>query len=136
MDYIVGVAESKDIYTGLIPAWDNHFKAHLINPSNARAYARFLERRYGARPNIIWVLEDDHEPTGRKDMFREMAAGLKEVDAGRHLMTFYPRGWRSYSEWFHCDAWRRLRLHLRRQWQSLHCQPVQNHEGYRGSVVV
>jgi hypothetical protein len=128
VDYLVGLAESKGIYVGLIPAWYGHYRAGLMNESNARSYGRFLGKRYGARPNIIWVLGGDtyvDRPLNtvrglaasikRKvlhgaadvtaDLFREMAAGIKEGEARPHLMTFHPGGGTSSSSWFQNDAW-------------------------------
>jgi hypothetical protein len=133
VDYLVSLAESKGIYVGLIPAWNDHYRAGLVNVSNARAYGRFLGKRYGTRPNIIWVLGgdtyvDSQNRTfrelaigiGRKiravvankphadigaEIFREMAAGIKEGEARPHLMTFHPRGETSSSFWFQEDSW-------------------------------
>ena len=133
VDYLVSSAESKGIYVGLIPAWHDHYRAGLVNKSNARAYGRFLGKRYGARPNIIWVLGGDtnidhHESTlgelaarlkrniarvtgaeARElieaDTFRELAAGIKEGETRPHLMTFHPRGGTSSSVWFQRESW-------------------------------
>jgi hypothetical protein len=131
VDYLVSLAESKGMYVGLIPAWWDHYRAGLVNKANARAYGRFLGERYGKRRNIIWVLGGDtsidergHSLTAlamqakwmlrwilkgvhpiEADTFREMAAGIKEGEAFRHLMTFHPRGATSSSYWFHRDDW-------------------------------
>ncbi|MBP2234659.1 hypothetical protein J2Z31_001149 [Sinorhizobium kostiense] len=133
VDHLVGLAESKGIYVGLIPAWWDHYRAGLVNKSNARAYGRFLGERYGGRRNIIWVLGGDtsidrQEMSVREvaasikrqvraalggephhhieaDTFREMAAGIKEAEARTHLMTFHARGSTSSSNWFHDDPW-------------------------------
>jgi hypothetical protein len=126
VDYLVGLAESKGIYVSLIPAWYNHYRTGLVNESNARSYGRFLGKRYGARPNIIWVLGGDtnvDRPLNSlrglaadikrevlrgisitADLFREMAGGIKESEARPHLMTFHPSGGSS-SLWFQNDAW-------------------------------
>ena len=129
VDYLVSLAERKGIYVGLIPAWSIHYRDKLINASNARAYGRFLGDRYGGRRNIIWVLGGDtridepgwtlrnlrryirqllwgeDRPPIRAEIFREMAAGIKETEAFPHLMTFHPRGSSSSSNWFHNDSW-------------------------------
>ena len=127
VDYLVGLAESKGIYVGLIPAWYGHYRTGLVNESNARSYGRFLGKRYGARPNVIWVLGGDtnvdrplnslrglaasikRQVQGAvditADLFREMAAGIKEGEARPHPMTFHPRGGTSSSSWFQNDAW-------------------------------
>jgi hypothetical protein len=39
------------------------------------------------------------------ELFREMAAGIKEGEARPHLMTFHPRGGASSSAWFQDDSW-------------------------------
>jgi hypothetical protein len=39
------------------------------------------------------------------DMFREMAAAIKEGETRSHLMTFHARGGSSSSYWFHDDSW-------------------------------
>jgi hypothetical protein len=104
-----------------------------VNKSNAGAYGRFLGQRDSGRRNIIWVLGGDtlidrQEMTVRglaarikrnirhvlggeayhlieADMFREMAAGIKEGETRSHLMTFHARGGSSSSYWFHDDSW-------------------------------
>ena len=134
VDFLISLAESKGMYVGLIPAWWDHYRAGLVNKTNARAYGRFLGERYGGRRNIIWVLGGDtsishYETTFEAlvghaktlvrrvlqgnaaprpieaDLFREMAAGIKEGEAYPHLMTFHPRGATSSSYWFHGDGW-------------------------------
>jgi hypothetical protein len=123
VDYLVGLAEKKGLYVGLMPAWWGQYRAGLVNKANARAYGRFLGRRYGARPNIIWVLGgdtsiDSHKPIlgalrrvvdgvhpVEADVFREMAVGIKEGESRPHLMTFHARGGASSSHWFHNDDW-------------------------------
>jgi Protein of unknown function (DUF4038)/Putative collagen-binding domain of a collagenase len=133
VDYLVGLAESKGIYVGLIPAWYGHYRSGLVNEANARSYGRFLGKRYGTRPNIIWVLGGDtnvdrplntlrglaasikrealrsmmYEGSAdvTADLFRELAAGIKEGEARPHIMTFHPRGGASSSLWFQNDAW-------------------------------
>jgi hypothetical protein len=133
VDYLIGLAEAKGIYVGLIPAWIDHYRAGLVNAGNARAYGRFLGRRYGARRNIIWIMGGDTnidvERGALQDAaaavkqgvralvkgssnysvdattFQELAAGIKETEAYPHLMTFHPRGGSSSSNWFQNDEW-------------------------------
>jgi hypothetical protein len=85
VDYLVGLAESKGIYAGLIPAWYGHYRVGLVNEANARTYGRFLGERYGARPNIIWVLGGDTNVDRPLNTLR----GLDEkICSGRHLTVF------------------------------------------------
>src|SRR5262249_38580699 len=77
VDFLVSLAHSKGIYVGLMPAWYGHYRSGLVNKSNARAYGRFLGKRYGTWPNIIWVLGGDTNIDKQEGAFRELAAGIK-----------------------------------------------------------
>jgi hypothetical protein len=114
VDYIVGRAAEKGIYIGMLPTWGDKVTAEsggdgpvVFNPGNARGYGRFLGSRYRNAPNIIWILGGDRngDAPAVQQVWREMAAGLKEGDGGRHLITLHPRGERSSAEWFHKELW-------------------------------
>ncbi len=120
VDYIVGLAESKGIYIGMLPTWGRWVNDGPINSSNARAYGRFIGGRYASRPNIIWILGGDRNASGFETVWREMAAGIKEGDGGRHLMTFHPPGGTSSSSWFHNDDWLDFNM-----WQTGHDVNIQ-----------
>jgi hypothetical protein len=112
IDWIIGLAEAKGLYIGLLPTWGDKVGPLLwgkgpvvFNATNARTYGRFLGARYKDRPNIIWILGGDRPADDTRDVWRAMAAGLKEGDGGRHLMTYHPVGGKSSAEWFHTDEW-------------------------------
>jgi len=112
VDYIVNKAEEEGLFIGMLPTWgDKVFKAEwgvgpvVFTAENARIYSRFLGNRYKDKPNIIWILGGDRLGGGYEAIWTEMAAGLKEGDGGRHLITYHPGGGHSSSEWFHEDAW-------------------------------
>jgi hypothetical protein len=65
----------------------------VFTPENARAYGRFLGRRYRDRP-VVWILGGDRSPEapGHLAVVRAMAEGLREGDGGAHLMTYHPMG--------------------------------------------
>jgi hypothetical protein len=114
VDYIVNKAEQKGIYIGMLPTWgDKVTKAWGKGPvvfaneylNAAEAYGRFLGRRYGDKPNIIWILGGDRVADNAENIWRAMAAAIRQADAGRHLMTYHPQGGRSSAEWFHEDSW-------------------------------
>ena len=60
-----------------------------IPREKARAWARWLARRYKDSDNIVWsttpVATHEYVP-----ILRELAAGLREGDGGRYLITFKP----------------------------------------------
>ncbi len=111
VDLVVDLARQNGLYIGMLPTWgDKVTKAWglgpvIFNASNARQYGLFLGRRYRDRPNIIWILGGDRDPSGVESVWAAMAAGLREGDGGRHLLTFHPLGDHSSSEWFQEDPW-------------------------------
>ncbi len=105
VDYIVGLAQARGIYLGILPTWGRWVNDGPLNASNARAYGRFIASRYATRPNIIWVLGGDRNAAGFETVWREMAAGIAEGDGGKHVVTFHPPGGNTSSAWFHNDAW-------------------------------
>jgi hypothetical protein len=111
VDYIVSTAEAKGLFIGMLPTWGDKVRKQwgvgpvIFNAQNARVYGRFVGRRYQASPNIIWILGGDRNPDGYEEIWDAMAAGLKEGDGGRHLITYHPQGGRSSSEWFDRTAW-------------------------------
>ena len=107
VDYIVDKAASRGLYIGMLPTWGDkvgNYGKHFFNEANARAYGRFLGRRYQARA-IIWILGGDRPPDVTAEIWTEMALGLKEGDGGRHLMTFHPYGGGHSSVAFHYSGW-------------------------------
>jgi len=55
----------------------------------ARSWAKWLGQRYKDAPNIVW----SSTPEARQEfvpILRDLAAGLREGDCGRHLITFKP----------------------------------------------
>ena len=55
-----------------------------ITLENARAWAKWLAQRYKDAPNIVWTMT----PEAKQEfvpILRELAAGLREGDGGRHL---------------------------------------------------
>ncbi len=111
VDYIVGQAESRGIYIGMLPTWgDKVTKAWgkgpvVFDKDNAVVYGRFLGRRYRNKPNIIWILGGDRVADGTEDIWRAMAVGIRQGGRGKHLMTYHPQGGRTSAQWFHEDAW-------------------------------
>jgi hypothetical protein len=113
VDGIVGTASVLGLHIGMLPAWGDKWNRgtwgkgpEIFTPENARLYGQFLGQRYRDSP-IIWVLGGDRqvETETHTAIIREMAAGLREGDEGRHLITFHPAGGHGSSEWFHQEPW-------------------------------
>jgi hypothetical protein len=111
VDVVVDMARARGMFIGMLPTWgDKVTKAWgvgpvIFNPANAKQYGVFLGRRYRDRPNIIWILGGDRDATGFEAVWSAMAAGLREGDEGRHLITYHPSGDRSSSQWFQKEPW-------------------------------
>lgn len=54
----------------------------------AREFGRWLGRRYGSFPHLLWILGGDNDPGEARPAIRELGLGLKET-ASRQLITFH-----------------------------------------------
>ncbi len=61
----------------------------FITQANARAWAKWLAKRYKNVPTIVWSMTPEAKPEF-VPLLRELAAGLHEGDGGAHLITFKP----------------------------------------------
>ncbi len=114
VDFIVNQAEKKGLFIGMLPTWgDKVTKAWGVGPvvftnenlDAAHQFGKFLGNRYKNKPNIIWILIGDRNAKDYEPIWRSMAKGLRDGDAGKHLITCHPQGGHSSSEWFHNDSW-------------------------------
>jgi hypothetical protein len=134
VDYVLDKAEEQGLYVALLPTWGNyvsgttsyafHMSSNIFTVRAARTYGEFLGRRYGHRPNIIWVLGGDRSavyPNGDfRAIWRSMAEGIGRGVTGEPLqwnedhpawdqllMTYHPRRVDDpgSSLWFHDDPW-------------------------------
>ena len=111
VDAIVELARQRGLIIGMLPTWgDKVVKAWgggpvIFDEAKAHAYGRWLGARYHNQVNLIWILGGDRDAKGVEAVWRSMAAGLKEGDGGKHLMTFHPTGAQSSSTLLHNESW-------------------------------
>jgi hypothetical protein len=110
VDHLLDVAERLGLVLAMLPTWGYYvMDAKVFDNSSAHSYGVFLGQRYKNRPNLVWVSGGDRIPTGREDVFRALACGLREGEGidrqGSHLITYHPCGWRSSAQFFHNDDW-------------------------------
>jgi hypothetical protein len=106
VDRLVAFAQKQGLVLAMLPTWGYYVNDQpVITTRNARTYGRWLGARYKNAPNVIWVNGGDRIATGFEEVYRELARGLREGDAGAHLITYHPCGWRSSSQYFHEDQW-------------------------------
>jgi hypothetical protein len=112
VDWIVRRAGELGLYIGMLPTWGDKWHKNggtgplIFNHENAHLYGRFLGARYRDQA-IVWILGgdkfvgDDEE----RRILEAMAQGLREGDAGHHLITFHPIGQYSSANYFHHAPW-------------------------------
>lgn len=134
MDYVFDRAEAHGLYVALHPTWGNYvsgvtsyafdMSSNIFTSTNARPFGEFIGRRYGRRPNIIWMLGGDRSavyPNGDfRPVWRSLAEGVGRGVTGQTLtwdrahsgwdqlfMTYQAtrRDDPGSSRWFHNDAW-------------------------------
>lgn len=117
VDAVVARANALGLVFGMLPTWGSYWRQvgqeepPLLNAANARAYGRFLGRRYRAA-DLVWILGGDQDvrSDGERAVVDALAAGLREGDDGAHLITFHPRGPGQSSLALHDAPW--LDLHM------------------------
>jgi len=106
VDSLVAFAGQQGLVMALWPTWGYYVtEAKTINIDNARAYGRWLGKRYANVPNVIWVSGGDRVPVGFEEVYRQLALGLREGDRGAHLISYHVCGGRSSSHFFHQEPW-------------------------------
>ena len=106
VDYLVDFANQQGLVLAMLPTWGYYVnETKTLNLQNARAYGRWLGKRYQDAPNIIWVNGGDRVPVGFEEVYRELARGLREGDGGAHLITYHICGWHSTAHYFHQEDW-------------------------------
>lgn len=104
IDYIVDTAQRHGIYIGMVCIWGGLVKSGKMTVSDAEAYGKFLAQRYGARPNIVWIIGGDIQGDVKPEVWDALARSIKEVDKS-HLMTFHPRGRTTSARWWAKAPW-------------------------------
>lgn len=125
VDAVVRRMNELGLFAALLPTWgdkiENQFGEgpQVLHPGNARAYGRFVGERY-RDAQVVWVMGGDRDVSRPPflETVREVALGIHEGDAGRHLMTFHPPGRSSSSHHVHEEPW--LDFHM---WQTGHSNP-------------
>jgi hypothetical protein len=112
VDWVVDRAAQHGIYLALLPTWGAYVHGNgipkgtaVFDAATAEAYGRFLGHRYRDRWNLIWIIGGDRVPTGKEQVWKALAAGIRAGDDGRHLMTYHVSGGHSSSEFWHAEPW-------------------------------
>ena len=152
VDYVFAVAAAKGLIIALLPTWGDKVPAlppgtnwgsgpQVFTVANARAYGRAVATRYATWPNLIWINGGDRTGDLNPPVWNALAEGIREVDAGRHLMTFHPIGGHSSRQWFATTPWHDLTMlqtghrqdtdvwtRIAAEWAAIPVRPVVNGE--------
>jgi len=102
VDAVLDIAGENNIAISMT-LYHQRYREHLTL-EKARAWALWLAQRYKDVPHIVWSMT----PEATQEfvpIVRELAAGLREGDGGRHLITFKPDPSPYSSSFIHGDDW-------------------------------
>ena len=102
VDAVVQIAREKNVAISMT-LFHQRYRA-CITVENARAWARWVAQRYADVPTIVWSMTPEAKPEF-VPILRELAAGLREGDGGRHLITFKPDPSPYSSSFIHEESW-------------------------------
>jgi len=131
VDYCMQAIKQRGMYAAVLPFWGRRYvnafhenqSLSVFTLENISEYGRFLGKRYGDEPNIIWVSGGDVSADGGGDYrqhYRLFAEGLVKGATGESVkwneeneawdevfMTYHPAGtpMKNSSTWFHDDPW-------------------------------
>ena len=97
-------AEEEQMILALVLCWGEFYKSGAVTPESGEAYARFLARRFGKYPNVIWLLGGDVRGSVCPETFRRIGRTLKSC-APDQPVGYHPFGRTSSSDWFAGESW-------------------------------
>ncbi|MBI2303063.1 MAG: DUF4038 domain-containing protein [Armatimonadetes bacterium] len=91
---------------GMILVMGLYHQLHVntLTVDKARAYAKWVARRYRDMRNVVWSMYPQADPAFAP-VVRELAAGLREGDGGAHLITVHPDPSPTSSSFLHTEPW-------------------------------
>jgi hypothetical protein len=104
VDQVIRVAQDLGLYMGILPAWGSSVLKQSLNLNNVDAYTEFITARYGAYPNIVWILGGDVRGDVNEPVVDRMGCKLKEQNPDK-LVAYHPFGRTSSSLWYHEKEW-------------------------------
>lgn len=102
VDAVLRMADDQNLILAVVVYHQTNRK--YLNIQNARPWAKWLAERYKNAASLVWVLV----PEARQEfapISRELAAGLREGDGGRHLITIHPDPSPYSSSFLHAEKW-------------------------------
>jgi hypothetical protein len=102
VDAVVRTARENNLIISMTMFHQRYRKA--ITLEKARAWAKWVARRYQDVPTIVWSMTPEAKPEFLP-ILRELAAGLREGDGGAHRITFKPDPAPHPAGFAHAEDW-------------------------------
>ena len=102
VDAVIQMARDNNLI--ILPSIYHQSYRKYITLEKARRWAKWVAQRYKDTPNIVWTTT----PEAKQEfvpIIRELAAGLREGDGGRHLISFKPDPSPYSSDFLHAESW-------------------------------
>ena len=102
VDAVIQMARDNDLI--ILPSIYHQSYRKYITLEKARGWAKWVAQRYKDTPNIVWTTT----PQAKQEfvpVIRELAAGLREGDGGRHIISFKPDPSPYSSDFLHSESW-------------------------------
>lgn len=99
VDYVVQAALERNVLIAIAPVWAEGQVNTLLTTANARAFGQFIGGRYKAKDNVVWVLGGDAPASGAENVWRELAAGIRD-SGDTHVMTYLPGNDQTSTTWY------------------------------------
>jgi len=120
VDAVIRAAAARGLRIALLPTWADKLPfgggdgPAVFDEVNARAYGRWLGRRYRDDTNVLWVLGGDRPARtaqfDHRPIWRAMHAGIAEGLGRKPFATYHPSGGHSSSAWLQDEPW--LDMHM------------------------
>jgi hypothetical protein len=91
MDAIIAAAQEEHLLLLIGVYIVDDVKGKRVTLANIGAWTRWLAHRYRDAPNIVWTMYSPLDPESFP-LVQAAVKGLKEGDAGSHLVTLHPEG--------------------------------------------
>jgi NAD(P)-dependent dehydrogenase (short-subunit alcohol dehydrogenase family) len=115
IDDILAKARAHGLYVALVPMWGQEYaKVFQGDAEKARAFGRWIGRRYAAQSHIVWIASGEYDGINnfrlpiraeQKAVVNAAAEGLRDAHHGTQLMTIHPGVVRTSSRDFHRESW-------------------------------
>ncbi|MEO0732278.1 MAG: DUF4038 domain-containing protein [Bacteroidota bacterium] len=118
VDEVIALGKKHNLMLAIVPLWSGCCRQDYAGQTrdggpaplnqngakNAREYGRWLGRRYGKEPHVMWIMGGDNDPFNALEEITAMAEGLDETN-GDQLMTYHAASTHSSTDVLPAAPW-------------------------------